>query len=161
MTAFTSAAKVPVIGPILGAAAAAAAVALGMSLMNDGIVSPKSGGGGYGNRVLYGPEGAIAFNNKDTIVAGTDLFSKGDDVISPAPNELSKPQEITSPTNNITNNYTQSQNQKQEKEKLIVANSTSPKKETPPDPNSSTNARLDSLIKATTKVNSVSTLRIQ
>ena len=161
MTAFTSAAKVPVIGPILGAAAAAAAVALGMSLMNDGIVSPKSGGGGYGNRVLYGPEGAIAFNNKDTIVAGTDLFSKGDDVISPAPNELSKPQEITSPTNNITNNYTQSQNQKQEKEKLTVANSTSPKKETPPDPNSSTNARLDSLIKATTKVNSVSTLRIQ
>jgi len=161
MTAYESVAKVPYIGPILGAAAAAAAVALGMSLMNDGIVSPKSGGGGYGDRVLYGPEGAIAFNNKDTIVAGTDLFSKGDDVISPAPNELSKPQEISSPTNNITNNYTQNQNQKQEKEKLTVANSTSPKKETPPDPNASTNSRLDSLIKATTKVNSVSTLRIQ
>ena len=169
MTAYESVARIPYVGPILGAIAAASAVALGMSLMNDGIVSPKSGGGGYGDRVMYGPEGAISFNNKDTIVAGTDLFSKGDDVISPSPNEvispspneLSKPQEITSPTNNITNNYTQNQNQKQEKEKLIVANSTSPKKEATPDPNSSVNSRLDSLIKATTKVNSVSTLRIQ
>ena len=161
MTAYESVAKIPYVGPILGAIAAASAVALGMSLMNDGIVSPKSGGGGYGDRVLYGPEGAIAFNNKDTIVAGTDLFKKGDDVISPSPNELSEPQEITSPTNNITNNYTQNQNQKQEKEKLTVANSTSPKKEATPDPNASTNSRLDSLIKATTKVNSVSTLRIQ
>jgi hypothetical protein len=34
----------------------------------------------YGYRVLYGPEGAISFNNKDTIVAGTNLF--GDDVVS-------------------------------------------------------------------------------
>lgn len=160
MTAFKSAASVPIIGPILGAAAAAAAVGLGMSLMNDGIISPKSGESGYGDRVLYGPEGAIAFNDKDTIVAGTDLFSKGDDVIS-APNELSKPQEITSPTNNITNNYTQNQNQTQEKEKLKVANSTSLKKEAPLDPNTSTNLRLDALIKATQKTNSISTLRIQ
>ena len=68
---------------------------------------------------------------------------------------------MKSSTNNITNNYTQNQNQKQEKEKLTVANSTSPKKEATPDPNASTNSRLDSLIKATTKVNSVSTLRIQ
>jgi hypothetical protein len=29
---------------------------------------------------MYGPEGAISFNNKDTIVAGTNLF--GDDVMS-------------------------------------------------------------------------------
>jgi len=129
-----------------------------ISYMDDGtsLPSPKSG---YGSRTLFGPEGAIQLNNKDTVVAGTDLFNKGDDVISPSPNELSKPQEIKSPTNNITNNYTQ--NQKQEKEKLTVANSTSLKKETPLDPNASTNSRLDSLIKATTKVNSVSTLRIQ
>ena len=32
------------------------------------------GKGGYGSRVLFGPEGAISFNNKDTIVAGTNLF---------------------------------------------------------------------------------------
>ena len=48
--------------------------------MNDGVISPKSGGSGYGDRVLYGPEGAISFNNKDTIVAGTNLF--GNDVAS-------------------------------------------------------------------------------
>ena len=29
-----------------------------------------------------GPEGAIALNNKDTVIAGTDLFKKGDDVVS-------------------------------------------------------------------------------
>jgi hypothetical protein len=129
-----------------------------ISYMNDGTSLPSSKSG-YGSRTLFSPEGAIQLNNKDTVVAGTDLFNKGDDVISPSPNELSKPQEIKSSTNNITNNYTQNQNQ--EKEKLTVANSTSPKKEATPDPNASTNSRLDSLIKATTKVNSVSTLRIQ
>jgi hypothetical protein len=51
--------------------------------MNDGIISPSSGGSGYGDRTLFGPEGAIKFNNKDTIVAGTDLFSKkADDMVS-------------------------------------------------------------------------------
>jgi hypothetical protein len=129
-----------------------------ISYMNDGASLPSSKSG-YGSRTLFSPEGAIQLNNKDTVVAGTDLFNKGDDVISPLPNELSKPQEMKSSTNNITNNYTQNQNQ--EKEKLTVANSTSPKKEATPDPNASTNSRLDSLIKATTKVNSVSTLRIQ
>jgi hypothetical protein len=48
--------------------------------MNDGVISPSQGKGGYGNRVMYGPEGAISFNNKDTIVAGTNLF--GNDVVS-------------------------------------------------------------------------------
>jgi hypothetical protein len=48
------------------------------SYMDDGVISPSSGGGGYGDRVLFGPEGAIAFNNKDTIVAGTNLFKAND-----------------------------------------------------------------------------------
>jgi hypothetical protein len=57
--------------------------ALAMYTMNDGIISPSSGGSGYGDRTLFGPEGAIKFNNKDTIVAGTDLFSKkADDMVS-------------------------------------------------------------------------------
>ena len=43
------------------------------SMMNDGAIGPTSGGG-YGDRVMFGPEGAISFNNKDTIVAGTNLF---------------------------------------------------------------------------------------
>lgn len=32
--------------------------------------------GGYGKRTLLGPEGAIQLNNKDDVVAGTDLFKK-------------------------------------------------------------------------------------
>jgi hypothetical protein len=52
----------------------------GFSMMNDGVIKP-TGGSGHGDRVMYGPEGAISFNNKDTIVAGTDLF-KADDMVS-------------------------------------------------------------------------------
>ena len=43
------------------------------SMMNDGAIGP-TGGSGHGSRVMFGPEGAISFNNKDTIVAGTNLF---------------------------------------------------------------------------------------
>jgi hypothetical protein len=32
--------------------------------------------GGYGKRTLFGPEGAIRLNDKDTVIAGTDLFGK-------------------------------------------------------------------------------------
>jgi hypothetical protein len=46
------------------------------------MLSEGDGTGGYGKRTLLGPEGAIALNNKDTIVAGTNLFGKGDDVVS-------------------------------------------------------------------------------
>jgi hypothetical protein len=44
-------------------------------LAND-MISP-----GYGKRTLLAPEGAIALNDKDTVIAGTKLF-KGNDVIS-------------------------------------------------------------------------------
>jgi hypothetical protein len=73
---------IPIVGLALAAAAAIATFAGLSSLMNDGVISPTAGGSGYGSRVLFGPEGAISFNNKDTIVAGTNLFDKGDDVIS-------------------------------------------------------------------------------
>ena len=100
---------------------------------ND-IMSPGTGGGGYGSRTLFGPEGAIQLNNKDTVIAGTNLFdnsSKADDMMS-AP-----------------------------KGALQVSNSTTPKKEVPVDTSAATNSRLDALISLTGKVNSVSTLRIQ
>jgi hypothetical protein len=72
------------LGP-LGIAAVAGLIgaglgALAMYTMNDGVIGP-SGGSGYGDRTLFGPEGAISFNNKDTIVAGTNLF-KADDMVS-------------------------------------------------------------------------------
>lgn len=74
MTAFKSVASIPIVGPALGAAAAAAAYMLGKSYISKGddVMSP----GGYGNRTLTGPEGTIALNNKDTVIAGTNLFPK-------------------------------------------------------------------------------------
>jgi hypothetical protein len=67
------------VGGLIGAGVAA----LAMYTMNDGIISPSTGGSGYGSRVLLSPEGAISFNNKDSIVAGTDLFKANDMVSAP------------------------------------------------------------------------------
>jgi len=71
------------IGTVVALAAAAAGIAYlaSVSTGND-IMSPGSNTSGYGSRTLMGPEGAIALNNKDTVIAGTNLFPKGDDVVS-------------------------------------------------------------------------------
>ena len=65
-------------------AAAAIAIAAGATayafLKGNDIFSPGEGSAGYGKRTLFGPEGAIQLNNGDDVVAGTDLFKKGDDV---------------------------------------------------------------------------------
>jgi hypothetical protein len=79
--AWKSLGPIPFVGAALATAAVGAGVGYLMTQMNDGVISPSSGGSGYGDRVMYGPEGAISFNNKDTIVAGTDLF-KADDMVS-------------------------------------------------------------------------------
>jgi hypothetical protein len=66
----------------VGLALAAATVGLmfaGISSLfskGDDVFSPGGGSGGYGSRTLMGPEGAIQLNNKDSVIAGTDLFSK-------------------------------------------------------------------------------------
>jgi len=60
--------------PIIAGIAAVMAVIGGMMMMGDGMIGP-SGKSGFGDRVLLAKEGAIAFNNKDTIVAGTDLYA--------------------------------------------------------------------------------------
>ncbi len=69
---------------LAGVAALGAAIAGISSLMSTGddVFSPGSSSGGYGNRMLSGPEGVISLNNKDTVIAGTNLFPKGDDVVS-------------------------------------------------------------------------------
>jgi len=46
-----------------------------LSFMDDGASLPSTKPG-YGSRTLFGPEGAIQLNNKDTVIAGTDLFSQ-------------------------------------------------------------------------------------
>ena len=65
-------AGIPIIGPLLAVGAAAGGIALGLGLYNrfkgDDVVSP-----GYGKRTLLAPEGAIDLNNKDTVIAGTNL----------------------------------------------------------------------------------------
>jgi hypothetical protein len=86
-------ASIPVVGPVLAIGAIAAATAAGMSLLSkfnkgDDILSPGEGSSGYGKRTLFGPEGAIQLNNKDTVIAGTNLF--GDDITS----EPGKPTEM-------------------------------------------------------------------
>ena len=73
--------------PVVGAGLAVAAIAGGIALLNssskvnDGVF-PAAGGSGHGKRMLLGPEGAIQLNNKDTVIAGTNLFDKADDMVS-------------------------------------------------------------------------------
>jgi hypothetical protein len=87
--AWKSVGGLPVVGPVLAGAAIGAGVAyLASTMTGDDVMSPGGSGGGYGNRTLFGPEGAIQLNNKDTVIAGTNLFgpsSKGDDVMSAPP----------------------------------------------------------------------------
>jgi hypothetical protein len=40
-------------------------------------MSAGKGKKGYGKRTLLAPEGAIALNDKDTVIAGTNLEGKG------------------------------------------------------------------------------------
>jgi hypothetical protein len=74
MGVISSLSSIPVIGWALGLAAAGSVAALGYKLLKaDDAVSP-----GYGKRTMMSPEGTIQFNDKDTIVAGTNLFPEGD-----------------------------------------------------------------------------------
>ena len=148
---YASLAAIPVIGPALGAIAVVgmigmlAKAAMGSSSSakkGSDIMSPPPGGGGYGKRTLFGPEGAIQLNNKDTIIAGTDLFKKGDGASINPPKKVDDM--MSAP-----------------KGALTVANSTSPKPQPVQDSSAGTNARLDALISATTKVNAIPTLKIQ
>ena len=92
-----SAAKIPFIGPILAAAAIASIYALGKRYLSKGddVFSPGQNSQGYGQRMLLAPEGAIALNNKDTVIAGTKLF-RGDDVVSAGAGQVNIP---TAPAN--------------------------------------------------------------
>jgi hypothetical protein len=85
MGAISSLSSIPVIGWALGLAAAGTAVALGYKFMkgND-VMSPGNKTSGYGERTLFGPEGAIQLNNKDTVIAGTNLFGNTAQSTSPS-----------------------------------------------------------------------------
>ena len=78
------------VGVAIAVAAAAAGYAAIKALTADGIEVPGGSGGGS-TQTLIGPEGAIALNNKDTVIAGTNLFPKGDDVMSAPAGEIQMP----------------------------------------------------------------------
>ncbi len=81
--AFESFSKIPFgVGFALASAAALAGVGFIKRLVTgDDVFSAPTNKPGYGDRTLFGPEGAIALNNKDTVIAGTNLF-RGNDVVS-------------------------------------------------------------------------------
>ena len=91
LTGARAVAGIPIVGPLLAVAALAGLYTAGKALMGDDVMSPGESGGGYGRRTLMGPEGAIALNNKDTVIAGTNLFPKGDDVMSTGAGEIQMP----------------------------------------------------------------------
>ena len=64
------------VGVAIAVGAAAAGYAAIKAMTGDDVMSPGGSGGGYGSRTLMGPEGAIALNNRDTVIAGTNLFPK-------------------------------------------------------------------------------------
>ena len=64
--------KNPIAAGLALVAAAGVGALVGRLTKGDDIMSP-----GYGSRVLSTPEGSIALNNKDTVVAGTNLGGGG------------------------------------------------------------------------------------
>jgi hypothetical protein len=53
----------------------------GVAGLASGVMSNADDMTGYGARTLLTPTGAVALNNNDTVIAGTNLF-KGNDVTS-------------------------------------------------------------------------------
>lgn len=76
-SAYGALAIIPGVGPILGGIAAAAITAAGFGLLNSKKGDDIMSEGGYGKRTLLAPEGAIRLNDKDTVIAGTDLGGGG------------------------------------------------------------------------------------
>ena len=78
----TNAAMTFGVGVAVAVAAALAGYAAIKAMTADDAIIP-----GYGKRTLIGPEGAIQFNDKDTIVAGTNLGGKSNKTVGEAKQE--------------------------------------------------------------------------
>lgn len=76
-SAYASLSMIPIVGPVLGGIAAAAIAAAGFAMLNSKKGDDVMSEGGYGKRTLLAPEGAIKLNDKDTVIAGTDLGGGG------------------------------------------------------------------------------------
>jgi len=77
---FQSVGGLPGIGLIAAGAMAGIGIAYlnSQSSMSDGIIGPG------GETVLSGPKGSIKLNENDSLIAGTNLFNKGKETISPS-----------------------------------------------------------------------------
>lgn len=62
----------------IGAGITAAIMSSSKSENANDLVDPGGSGGGYGKRSLITPKGTYALNNKDTVIAGTNLFRAND-----------------------------------------------------------------------------------
>jgi hypothetical protein len=82
--AFAALSWIPMVGPALGAIAAAAVIGKGFSALNSQKADDMVSEGGYGKRTLLSPEGAIKLNDKDTVIAGTNLGGGEGGGISPS-----------------------------------------------------------------------------
>lgn len=77
--AYASLATIPIIGVGLGAAAAATVTATGFSFLNGISKGNDVVSQGYGKRTLLAGKDAIALNDEDTVIAGTDLMGNKKD----------------------------------------------------------------------------------
>jgi hypothetical protein len=91
------------LGPLaipLALAAGATVGAIGYKFMSgNDVFSP-----GHGQRTLMGPEGAIGLNNKDTVIAGTNLFDS-----DPSPKEQSPIVQVSNSNQQTTQTDTNSE----------------------------------------------------
>jgi hypothetical protein len=81
--AYAALSWIPVVGPVLGAIAAAAVIGKGFSALNSQEADDMVSEGGYGKRTLLAPEGAIKLNDKDTVIAGTNLGGNSENMSMP------------------------------------------------------------------------------
>ena len=92
--AAASVAATPVVGWALAGGVAAGLGAMLYTYLADDLMSP-----GYGKRTLTTPEGTFKLNDKDTVLAGTDLGSGGMD-LAPMINAIN---EVRIAVNNLIN----------------------------------------------------------
>lgn len=88
------------IGMAIGAVALMAALAYSMlakGKKGNDVLSPGDNSG-YGKRTLFGPEGAIQLNDKDTVLAGTKMFDNKSNTVA-SRNIIESP--IASSNNNM------------------------------------------------------------
>ena len=81
--AFAAASVVPVIGPVLGAAAAAAVIAAGAGLISGASSISDGHIGKDGGLIVSGEKGSYQLDKNDSVIAGTNLMGMNDGEVKP------------------------------------------------------------------------------